>query len=652
MRRLVQTWREQTARADKGNWVRFDVGEAGLAGLAERVVTHAKQVEDAVARSEPGWDTTILPLLELERDMQSIVSSCDFMQHVSDDVATREASAKADEQIAAYMVDSGMRHDVYAKVKQYWASVPKLEGEHRRFVEHTIRDYERNGLHLDVEKQAKVKQVQQEMSRLQIEFSANLAKDESKVLLTKDRLPGMSDDYFEGRECKDDEYIITMAYPDVIPVLKLCSNEETRRQVYTAFARRCIVENTPILERLVELRHQQSQLLGYKNHADYILQVRMAKTPDTALSFLRELRSKLQPLAAKELEILREIKGADVYQWDLQYLLNKRMERDYKVDHQEVRSYFPLPVVTKGLLDMYQQLLGLTFEQIDAPVWHKDVDVYAVRNPDDALVGYFYLDLFPRTGKYGHAACFGLQAGCQGQLPVAAMVANFTKPTSTKPSLLQHSEVVTYFHEFGHVMHQICSETELSRFAGTRVERDFVEAPSQMLENWCWEPESLRRMSAHYKTGEPIPKDVLRNLVAAKNANAGLLTLRQIFFGLFDLEIHAQPRVDAQTAYNTLLADVMCIPAVSNTNGSASFGHLAGGYDASYYGYLWSQVFSADMFATIFQGDKLMDPARGQRYRSEILRVGGSRDATTSIKAFLGRDPTQEAFLRQLGVNQ
>eukprot|EP01134_Creolimax_fragrantissima_P003375 CFRG3375T1 len=333
-------------------------------------------------------------------------------------------------------------------------------------------------------------------------------------------------------------------------------------------------------------------------------------------------------------------------------------EKQFQIDHQTLREYFPLHAVTKGLLQIYQTLLGLKFEEVENPhTWHKDVQLFSVNDiagDTPRLLGYFFLDLHPRDGKYGHAACFGLQPSCIGpsgerQVSVAACVANFTKPTATKPSLLLHNEVETFFHEFGHVMHNLCAQASFEMFAGTHVERDFVEAPSQMLENWCWEKESLRMMSEHFETKAPIPDEMIEKLVASKKANAGLLNKRQLLLATFDQTIHQTAKIDTAKTFADLSKRIWGVVQPEGTNMAASFGHLAGGYDAQYYGYMWSEVYSADMFSARFGKEGIMNCKTGMSYRNSILAPGGSRDALESLVKFLGRPPNADAFLRSKG---
>uniref|UniRef100_H2YA06 Peptidase M3A/M3B catalytic domain-containing protein n=1 Tax=Ciona savignyi TaxID=51511 RepID=H2YA06_CIOSA len=543
--------------------------------------------------------------------------------------------------------------------------------EGKRLLTRMIKLGKRNGLHLDEDVRNKIKANKKRQTEIGIDFQKNLNEESDKLIFKQEQLAGLPDDFTNALD-KDSSgnYVVTLKYPHYFPIMKKCSNSKTRKEMEKAFNSRCKEENRAILTELVKLRAEKAKLLGYENHAAFVHDMRMAKHPNNVINFTKSLAEKLKPLGESDLAEMIRLKEEDcakygeefdgkISMWDLKYYMNK-IEENYAIDHEQLKLYFPLHVVTKGLLEIYQELLGLNFAKLDeAHAWHQDVTLYSVTDRDNGnLIGHFYLDLHPREGKYGHAACFGLVPGCLNsdgtrQLAVAAMVANFTKPTSDAPSLLTHDEVETFFHEFGHVMHQICAEAEFEMFSGTSVERDFVEAPSQMLENWCWEYEPLKRMSQHYKDGSDIPKDLIDALIKSRNANTGVFYLRQITLGTLDLKIHMTDSADVTKVYADACTDILGIPASEGTCMPATFGHLAGGYDAQYYGYLWSEVFCFDMFYSrqvLFKKEGIMSSAVGRDYRKFILKPGGSMDAEDMLRHFLGREPNQAAFLTAKGL--
>jgi len=342
--------------------------------------------------------------------------------------------------------------------------------------------------------------------------------------------------------------------------------------------------------------------------------------------------------------------------WDWRYYHNMVMEKEYQIDEEKISEFFPMDHVTEAMLQIYEEVLGLTFmKSKQSNSWHEDVPQYAVFNSSDkTFMGHFYLDLYPREGKFGHAAKFDLQRGClingQKRYPAAAMLANFTRPQKDKPSLLKHNEVVTYFHEFGHVMHDLMSTAKYHLFSGTSVQRDFVETPSQMLENWCYDASVLKKLSKHYQTGEPLPEALRTQLIKAKLGCAAILYKRQLFFGYFDMSIHtAKGAVNTQQIWFDLRKKISGIEAPENTNGAATFGHLLGGYSSGYYGYLWSEVFSADLFKE-FEKVGVLNREMGLKYREKILAPGGTKDAMDLLIDFLGREPQQDAFLIHIGL--
>lgn len=653
----------------------WNVKKENIESDAEKLMERMKTVYDAIgALSDDQVTYENVVQTSADCDCWSAVerNNIDFLQHVSSNKELRDASVAADKKLSEFEVELSMRQDVFESfvALQKREDFKSWKPEAQRYVERIIKIGKRNGLHLPKEVQEKIKAIKKRMSDLSIDFSKNLNEENTILEFSEFELDGLPADFIKALDKGSDGKLkVTLKYPHTFPCMKKAKNPNTRRRVETAFNSRCKEENTPILEELVRLRDEKAQLLGYRTHAHFVLDMRMAKRPEAVAEFLSSLAEKLKPLRKDEIDLFLKYKQEEcekygfendgkINNWDLRYFMTMAEEKKYAVDQQKLKEYFPMAVVTKGLLDIYQELLGLQFAQIkDAEVWHEDVTLYSVRDKQNGkLMGYFYLDLHPREGKYGHAACFGLQPGCLAvggsgrQVSVAAMVANFTKPTADQPSLLTHDEVETYFHEFGHVMHQICAEADFALFSGTSVERDFVEAPSQMLENWVWEKEPLQRMSGHYKTSEGIPDELLEKLTASRKANAGLLNLRQITLATFDQKIHTRPEADTAKIYAQTCDEILGIPATKDTNMAATFGHLGGGYDAQYYGYMWSEVFCMDMFGSRFKKEGIMSPKVGADYRNFILKPGGSLDADVMLRNFLGREPTQDYFLESKGL--
>lgn len=653
--------------------LRWDLSTDEILKRTDELIERSKKVYDAIGALKPDqvtYQNCLKALCDDTTEYHTAKSNLDFPQHVSTDKDIRSASTEADRKLSEFEVEVSMRKDVFDNLVAFQKNnKTPLTSEASRVLDRLIKLGQRNGLHLPEEVQTEIKAIKSRMSSLSIDFSKNLNEENTVLEFSNKDLVGLPDDFINSLE-KTEAGLnkVTLKYPHYFPITRKASNPHTRQKIEYAFNRRCIEENTPILEELVELRQKMADLLGYPTHASYITDLRMSKTAEAVSSFLSELCEKLRPLGEADLEVMLQLKEEEykelgyefdgkINYWDMRYYMNVVEEKNYAVDHNKLKEYFPLQIVTKGLLDIYQELLGLVFEKIESPqVWNEDIQMFSVKDTlSGDLIGYFYLDLFPREGKFGHAACFGLQPGClladgKRQLSVAAMVANFTRPTANHPSLLTHHEVETFFHEFGHVMHQICAKADFALFSGTHVERDFVEAPSQMLENWCWEKEPLHRMSAHYKDSSPVPDDMLNKLIAARNANTGVFNLRQILLATFDQTIHTMAKANTAEIYARLASEILRIPSTPGTNMPASFGHLAGGYDAQYYGYLWSEVFSMDMFHTRFKKEGIMNPKVGLDYRKFILQPGGTLDASDMLKNFLGREPNQDAFLASKGL--
>jgi thimet oligopeptidase len=423
-------------------------------------------------------------------------------------------------------------------------------------------------------------------------------------------------------------------------------------------------ENIELLKEMVRLRDENAQLLGYTTHGAFRLEVKMAKNTQTAFAFMHDLMDSIQEALVFEADELRELKhtiapteGEDVYFYDTAFLSSELKKQKFAVDEQRIREYFPLETVKGGMFEVYQKLLSVQFEKVtDYPVWHGDVEVYAVREVDGSIISYFMLDLYPREGKYGHAAAFniitGYQDGCESEnyiVPVACMVANFPKPHESNPSLMGHSEVETLFHEFGHIMHEVLTKARFRSQAGFATAWDFVEAPSQMLENWAWNKEVLKIISKHYLTGESLPDTVLNNMLRAKNHMIAHFTMRQMVLALYDMQLHTRGiEGKLNEEYASLVARYIGIELPEQQLFLAGFGHLRE-YDAGYYGYMWSLVYAADMF-TRFEKEGVLNAETGREYRKWILEKGSSQEEMSLVEGFLGRPVSNEAFLKEMGL--
>jgi len=547
-----------------------------------------------------------------------------------------------------------------------------LEGEDKKLFDETLRDYRRAGLDLPKDQRDEVEKLRKQLTALETDFENNVTQATQLLKFTKAELAGVPEDFLsqQGIKTGDDEYTlkanITFHYLMVEDNAKL---EATRRKMIAAQCNLARAENLPLLQKILVLRDDIAHQLGYASFADYATEPRMVKNAATAITFLENLKTGLQPKYDAELEEFRQLKiketgdaNAKIYVWDWRYFANELKKTKYNVDAEQLRVYFPMNRVLDGLFTIYQRIFGLKFQQVEAPYkWVGDLQLYTVSDAKTGEpLGLFYLDLFPRDGKYNHFAQFGIIEGKllpdgRYQRPVCALVCNFPPPQPDKPSLMSHDEVETIFHEFGHAMHTILTRAKYSRFSGTSVPQDFVEAPSQMLENWPWDKTVLDSFAADYRDPKKkIPPAILSQLKASRLATEGTFYRRQLSFGLMDLTLHTQIHAtnadDVLPLSNQVLSDVsLAVPP--DTAFVAYFGHIIG-YGAGYYGYAWADAIAADM-ATVFEKAPagFFDQTAGMRMRKEIYEVGDSRDVNISIEKFLGRPRSLQPFLKKIGVN-
>ena len=667
-------------RAEKFNEIvtvpAFETTPAEVAATVTNVIAAGNAALGRVGALKPGevnFTNTIGALDDIAYSIQTPENRLELIQQTSTNAAVRDAATDAIKQIDEWAVGIDYREDVYTAVKAYADTKPQLTGEDKKLFDETLRDYRRAGLDLPKAQRDQVEQLRKQLTALETDFENNVTKAKQPLNFTGADLEGVPEAFLSQKGIKTgaDEYTlmanITFHY---LMVEDNAKHENTRKRMMVAQCNLARDENIPLLQQILVLRDQIAHLLGYASYADYATEVRMVKNATTAIDFEQQLKTGLQPKYNAELEEFRQMKvketgdtNAIVNSWDWRYYANELKKTQYNVDAEQLRVYFPYERVLQGLFAIYQHIFGLKFERVEPPYkWIGDLQLYAVSDAKTGEpLGLFYLDMFPREGKYNHFAQFGIIEGKllpdgKYQRPVCALICNFPPPQPDKPSLMSHDEVETIFHEFGHAMHTILTRAKYSRFSGTSVPQDFVEAPSQMLENWAWDKKVLDSFAADYRDPhKKIPPEILSQLKASRLATEGTFYRRQLSFGLMDLtlhtKIHATNAGEALPLSNEVLSEVS-FPVPTNTAFVAYFGHIIG-YGAGYYGYAWADAIAADM-ATVFENspDGFFDKTAGMKLRHEIYQVGDSRDINVSIEKFLGRPRSLEPFLKKIGVEK
>lgn len=618
----------------------------------------------AIPQAERTFENTIMGYERAFDNYGKALGMSGFLSYVSTDKKFRDAANDLQMQISQYMVDVATRRDVYKAIREYTDTNPRLDPVQAKLVKEMLIGFKNSGMDLNDADLEKFKALNKEKAEYIIKFDKNIQEYKDPLAVTQEQLQGLGEDYIKKLSKTDDgKYLVTLDYPDYVPFMQNADDEQARKELEFKFNRRGGQENVELLEKTLTLRREIARLLGYKNHAELRLEDRMAKNPKTVMAFLKDLQKKLKPLGKKEDKEMIAYKNSKtgknsrtLYSWESGYWSNKFRKENLELDSEKIKEYFPSQVVIDGMLDLFGGVFGITFEPVDIPVWHPDVKAFKIKDKASGeLVAYFYMDLYPREGKYKHAACFGLVEGEEKQdgtyqNPFVAIVANLNKPSGDTPSLLKHSEVETLFHEFGHVLHNALTKAKYSAFSGTSVSWDFVEAPSQMLERWAWDPQVLKKISKHYKTGEALPDDLIKRMIAAKNFGAGGMYLRQDFFAQYDMTLHtADTTPDTTKLYFELTKKIRGLPLTKGTIPQASFGHIMGGYDAGYYGYLWSEVIAEDFFGE-FKKNGIFNPETGLKFRREILEKGGTLDEEKMVENFLGRPADNKPFLKSIGL--
>jgi len=646
-------------------------------------------IDALVAPDAPrDFDTVMLTQERLEQRLARAWAPVSHLHSVADSEALREVYGPAEEKLTEHAMELGQNRQLFAAVQALaeapdFATLPRPQ---RALVEHALRDFRLSGIALEEPARSRFREIGVELSKLSTEFS-NAVLDASEAWheqITDERdLAGIPESgravlrqYAEDRDL--DGYLVTLKQPSVQAVLSYADNRALRERVYWAYQTRASdqgpnagkFDNSARIEKIMALRHEAAQLLGFANAAEESLATKMAESPTEVMEFLHDLAARAKPVAQQELATLRtfardELQLDNLEPWDVGYASEKLRQKKYALDEEQLKPYFPLPAVIDGLFALTGKLYGITLAQRgDVDTWHPDVRYYDVRDAAGRVFAGAYVDLYARNGKRGGAWMDVCRArfddGEHGQLPVAFLTCNFAPPTGDKPALLTHDDVLTLFHEFGHGLHHLLTEITLPSIGGIDgVEWDAVELPSQFMENFGWNRQALDLFAKHYQTGETLPDELFERMLAARHFHAGLFLVRQLEFALFDFLLHLEYDPAAGARPLAVLEQVRKEVAVLHPPAWQRFPHgfshiFAGGYAAGYYSYLWAELLSADAFGEFeeraAEGGQVIDRATGERFRKEFLAVGASRPALESFIAFRGRKPEPEALLRSHGL--
>ncbi len=629
------------------------------------------------------WDNLIQPLEELEDRLNKAWSPVNHLHSVRDSEDLRAAYNACLPKLSAYYTELGQHEGLYRAYRQIadGPDYPRLDPAQRKVIDNALRDFRLSGIALPPAQRDRYKVIMQELAQLSAKFSENVLdatqgwtqhlSDEAQLAGLPESAKALARQTARQRDL--DGWLLTLELPSYLPVLNYADDRELRRTLYDAYCTRASDQgpnagqwdNGAVMERILALRHEVAQLLGFHDYSDYSLATKMADSPDQVLAFLDDLARRAQPQAQRELDELRHFThdhfGMDDLQaWDIGYYSEKLRQHRHRLSQEELRPYFPINRVLPGLFAVAERLFGIVIHPLDSiEVWHPDVRAYEIVDGAGTQRGRFYLDLYARPHKRGGAWMDGclprrVLSGVT-RLPVAYLVCNFAPPVDDEPALLTHNEVQTLFHEFGHGLHHLLTMIDYLPVTGIHgVEWDAVELPSQFLENWCWSREALNLLAGHYQTGVPLPEELYQRMLAAKHFQAGILMARQLEFALFDFRLHH----DYDPARGGRVREVLdavrqqvavILPPAYNRFANAFTHIFSGGYAAGYYSYKWAEVLSADAFSA-FEESGIFDAATGARFRENILEVGGSRPALASFVAFRGREPRIEPLLRLSGI--
>lgn len=626
-----------------------------FAMMADQSLQQAKnQLDDLLAVSgDRTVANTLEPYNELMRLTGNIAEQSSLYFNVHPDASVRQAAKKAEQEVSSFLTEVSLNRDVYDAIRS--VALDHADRATRFAVDKLLRDFRRSGVDKPRETRDRIRTLNDELVKISQEFGSNIRHDVRYIELDSPAdLAGLPDDYIKAHPPGANGKVrISTDYPDSVPFMQYAKNDDARRRLYMAFRNRGYPKNEAVLERMLQARYELANLLGYPTWADYITEDKMIKSAAHAAAFIDKINQVAKPRCDADYAMLLERKRRDdpdarrIQNWQSAYYEAVVKDETFKFDPQAVRPYFEFERVRKGLFELTSRMFGVTYRKVEGvQAWHPDVTTWDVYDGDRKL-GRFYLDLFPRENKYKHAACFGVKPGIEGkQLPESALVCNFPDPRKTDgPALMEYSDVETFFHEFGHLLHAIFGgHQRWANISGINTEWDFVEAPSQMLEEWLANHEVLSIFARHYKTGEPIPANLVENLKKANDFGKGVWVRNQMYYAAVSLNYYnRKPDSFDPTALQAQLAGVYSPWGfVDGTHFECSFGHLDG-YSAIYYTYMWSLTIAKDLFSR-FEKEGLLNQDVARAYRRAVLDPGGSREAAELVRDFLGRDYSFDAY--------
>lgn len=649
-----------------------------LPAIKEAIAMAKKEIETIKKEANPDFENTIVALDRAGEHLNTISAIFFNINAAETNEEIQALAREISPLITAHSNDILLDQALFQNIEKVHQKKDQLQltEEQQTLLEKTYKAFVRNGARLNEKEKARLREIDQELAQLSLKFGENVLAETNKfelVLEKEEDLLGLPEAIKEAaaqaaeEKGKSGKWIFTLAFPSYIPFITYAENRELRKQLFIAYNTKACkgdeLDNQQNIHQILRLRNERATLLGYQTFADLVLEERMAKSADEVLTFLGNLLEKAKPKALEEVKELTEFaKNLDgvekLEKWDFAYYAEKLKKRKFEVDDELLRPYFSLEKVIAGVFNTAEKLFDIRFvENKDIPKYHPDVNTYEVQDTNGKHIAVFYADFFPRAGKRNGAwmTSFRGQKIMDGKdfRPHVSIVCNFTKPTKTKPSLLTFNEVTTLFHEFGHALHGMLADGTYESLSGTSVFWDFVELPSQIFENWCYEKACLDLFAAHYETGERIPEELIRKIKDAANFHQGYQTLRQISFGLLDMAYHRQ---DPSTIPNlaafekATMAPTSLLPEVEGTLMSTSFSHIfQGGYAAGYYSYKWAEVLDADAFE-LFLEKGIFDKETANAFKTHILSAGGSAHPSLLYRRFRGRDPRPEALLKRAGL--